>query len=109
MRKFWLVALIAACGGTDKQAQDPNALGPCGAWPALGSAGASGYQCEYACYSQPPHYADTSAYMPCAHSTHDGSASGNGCERTFEFDGQQGCCLESLASGKPEIWFYSCD
>jgi hypothetical protein len=91
-----VVVLVIACGGSDKPPRDPHAAGDCdGSWTANGYTA-----CELGC-------ADASAALGAMGPTCQGTlATGDAftCVKTFEFDGQTGCC----ASDKPRVLWADC-
>jgi hypothetical protein len=94
--KYLVLLLAIGCGGSDKPPRDPHGAGTCdSSWTANGYT-----DCEAGC-------ADAGAALgakgPSCQGTL-GSGAAFTCTKTFEFDGQTGCC----ASDKPQVLWADC-
>jgi hypothetical protein len=94
--KSLLVVLMLGCGTPADPPRDPHAAAACdGSWSANGYT-----ECEAGC-------ADSAAALGATGPACDGvlgSGDAFECVKTFEFDGQVGCC----ASDKPRLLWADC-
>jgi hypothetical protein len=95
-----LALLLVGCGG-----EDVHEIVTCGAWASMPEI--AGDKCERGCDLEPSNYGGTGDDMPCSASNPrvEGELR---CARTFETDGQRGCCVEFLTDTE-RYSFAACD
>lgn len=103
MKRLWLIAMLWACGDSD-----PHEITTCG--PSWGAN--SEYWCELACTPQPANQAGSGDDMPCSATHPDDNGAIATCRRTFDFEGQRGCCQSALDPGRDPVFgvrFLACN
>lgn len=109
MRNHFVIVALVAIGCSGSSARDKAV---CSGWTGIGGESLDGQPCEKACADSATVAAETDLGMCNANTVGDPNLISTDmkqvrCDKSFEFDGEIGCCYPALSQNSDVLWSFA--